>query len=82
MRKLLFVLGLVLALSGCRRLASEIGVPVETSNGLMPRVAMVAGLRNVYVRVVNLDECEYLIVENGNSVAIVHKENCPNPEHK
>lgn len=34
------------------------------------------------ISVVKIDECEYVYVETPNGVAIIHKANCKNYEHK
>ena len=48
---------------------------------ILPKEVKLPGLTDM-LRVVEIDSCQYVIVNNGGySVAITHHENCKNPKH-
>jgi len=87
MRKLVSLLVIIfIFLSGCRKIDNAGERKIDYTRNNM--ITVDEGVQNIKVnngfiatlRVIKVDGCEYLVtVYDG--VSIVHKANCPNPEH-
>ena len=77
---LVIIAGAIAIVLSC---TAEVAFSSSTDKDKDKAVYAVDGFSNVGIRVVTIEGCEYLVVRYvGGGVAIVHKENCGNWEHR
>ena len=71
MKKLLILVGVLLAITSCNKANDSVITPENNSRVIKANVGLV-------VEVIKIDGCDYILCDGIESVSIIHKQNCKN----
>ena len=71
MKNLLVLVGIILAITSCKKANDSVITPENNSRVIKANVGLV-------VEVIKIDGCDYILCDGIESVSIIHKQNCKN----
>ena len=71
MKKLLILVGILLAITSCKKANDSVITPKNNSRVVSHEPGLIVG-------VIKIDGCDYILCNGVESVAIMHKQNCKN----
>ena len=71
MKNLLILVGILLAITSCKKANDSVITPENNSRVVRDKFGLV-------VEVIKIDGCDYILCDGIESVSIIHKQNCKN----
>ena len=71
MKNLLVLVGIILAITSCKKANDSVITPENNSRVIKANVGLV-------VEVIKIDGCDYILCDGIEGVSIIHKQNCKN----